>query len=96
MIKNQIFLTVFKCRNKGCYWKNYEVHDDWEIYEKTERYIDCNVCQRRCLNDENCGAVECEFDNKKVQYCSWWKVGKCATEEEWNFNNASFFTCYKQ
>ena len=70
---------------KGCPWVNYEEHEDWGYYSRTNG--DCLTCQDQCSTDDNCGAIECGED-----YCSWWKVGKCSIDEEFV---AVYNTCHK-
>ena len=82
-------MSLFKldqhaCEDIGCNWSDYIENQDWGYYSTTEG--DCEPCQDKCDQDQNCGAVECGDG-----YCSWWKVGTCST------SNADLYgyTCFK-
>ena len=42
--------------------------------------------------DDNCSGVEC---GGRINYCAWWKVGKCITEREKDVDDTHHVTCTK-
>ena len=72
------------CENKGCYFPDYIKGEDWDYYPEI---IGCNKCKEKCYSDAKCGGVECG-----AGYCSWWKVGKCSTPQEYTRTD---YTCRK-
>ena len=78
-------IDVYVCEKKVCYWGRYKKFRDWGYFSRTDG--DCMECQRRCNEDDNCGAIECGRG-----HCSWWKKGKCSTHETFD---APYYTCWK-
>ena len=87
-----LLLSVNVCDTPTCPFYKYTENIDFGYYSKTNG--DCTFCQLKCNDDDNCGAVECGDG-----YCTWWKTGKCNTDEEqiWNRSNPSttLRTCAK-
>ena len=84
-----MFLSdLHTCERRTCRWSNYDKNTDWGYYSKTNG--DCTVCKDRCGNDTKCGAVECGG-----KYCTWWKIGKCISENERN-PSRTYYTCQKR
>ena len=67
-----------------------EKDEDWGYYSKNNS--DCAFCQDKCINDTNCGGVEC---GGKINYCSWWKQGRCVTKSEKTYESDLHETCIK-
>ena len=42
--------------------------------------------------DDKCSGVEC---GGRIDYCSWWKIGKCITEREKDVDVLYHVTCTK-
>ena len=82
--------SVYHCGDKHCYWGNYHEGVDWGYYSRSNN--NCVVCKEKCTRDPNCGAVEC---GGTTSYCSWWKIGKCATVSERKYKNDAHLTCVK-
>ena len=74
---------MFECNNTHCSWKDHVKGQDWDYYSESDG--DCPLCQQRCKEDSNCGAIECGDS-----YCSWWSRGKCTIG--WK-TVLSYFTC---
>ena len=82
--------TEYICGNRHCLWVNYEEGEDWGYYSQTNN--DCTFCQDKCNNDTDCAGVEC---GGRVDYCSWWKQGKCVTVDEQTEIHTEHQTCIK-
>ena len=83
-----VILDSYICENRHCSWWNYVRGEDWDYYSKTNG--DCNICQNKCSKDPNCGGVEC---GDTLNYCSWWKRGKCAKSSEKTYTDNKLETC---
>ena len=82
--------SQYRCGNKHCLWANYNEGVDWGYYSRNNS--DCVFCHEKCKTDLNCGAVEC---GGNINYCSWWKIGKCVTELEQTVTTDEYLTCIK-
>ena len=80
----------YLCDFKHCDWADYIETGDWGYYSKNNS--DCNFCQKKCDMDNNCSGVEC---GGRINYCAWWKVGKCITEREKDVDDPHHVTCTK-
>ena len=80
----------YLCDFKHCGWDKYVENEDWGYYSKNNS--DCNFCQQKCEMDDNCSGVEC---GGRIDYCSWWKIGKCITEREKDVDVHYHVTCTK-
>ena len=80
----------YLCDFKHCDWADYIEKGDWGYYSKNNS--DCNFCQKKCEMDDNCSGVEC---GGRINYCAWWKVGKCITEREKDVDDPHHVTCTK-
>ena len=80
----------YKCSDRHCYWNKYKKNIDWGYYSASNG--NCSFCKNECSKDSDCGAVEC---GGNINYCSWWKIGKCATEEERAVEHTRHKTCTK-
>ena len=80
----------YTCSNRHCYWSNYKKDEDWGYYSRTNG--DCSFCQDKCTKDATCGGVEC---GGNVNYCSWWKIGKCSKAQEKSTEHTRHKTCMK-
>ena len=82
--------SEYICGFRHCSWKEYEKDEDWGYYSRMNS--DCTFCQDKCNNDTNCAGVEC---GGRISYCSWWKQGRCVTEDEQKYDNQMHLTCIK-
>ena len=79
---------AYVCSNMACPWNNYAQNTDWGYYSTTNG--DCAFCKGQCSSVSTCGGIECDYG-----YCTWWKKGKCATDQERTDHNADVITCLK-
>ena len=91
----------YNCKRQGCWWSaayTYINGKDYGKYSATNP--SCSICQDKCDNDVNCGAVECGGEEPGVD-CHYWKVGMCIDETSPNFVTYDKdqykygYTCYK-
>ena len=84
--------VAYNCVKPTCPFSSYTENRDYGYYSRSNG--DCNFCRNKCNVDGNCGAVECG-----KRYCTWWKVGKCTTDQERTLNrnnpNTKLRTCTK-
>ena len=64
----------YQCKRQGCYFADYVKNQDYGVYYRNNS--NCSLCQSKCSQDSNCGAVECGQTGRYAK-CVWWKVGKC-------------------
>ena len=89
--------STYDCKRQGC-WHNssYELNKDYGFYSKNDS--NCILCQIKCNNDPECGAMECGGDK---DLCAWWKFDKCTDKNSPGFFNYTLeqyhygYTCYK-
>ena len=89
--------TNFVCRRQGCSFRRYEEGKDYGTYIKNNS--DCTLCQRKCKEDANCGAVACGSKKTWVKHsgdCVWWVNGACVDDYDVHIGQPDDgFTCYK-
>lgn len=88
---------TFRCDIAGCKWDEATVHADWMFYGAGLGNLAASspiACALSCALDVNCGSFEYDWSPKGVNYCSWWKVGKCNTPIT-DPTQKSFNTCAK-
>ena len=89
--------TTYDCKRQGC-WHNssYKLNKDYGFYTKNDS--NCILCQLKCGNEPECGAMECDGDK---DHCTWWKFDKCTDKKSPGFFNYTLeqyhygYTCYK-
>ena len=76
------FPDLFQCTFNGCDWSRYVEGKDWGYYFKRDG--NCKSCMEKCLNDQNCGSLECQDNsvNQTNGYCTWWKKNQCVLLSE--------------
>ena len=80
----------YNCGIKSCFYTIEDASSEEKVGYYSKTIGDCNKCQHMCDMDVNCGGVECGQD-----YCIWWKVGECTSEEERRDRNWRYITCMK-
>ena len=86
----------FACTFKGCDRSKYIEGQDWGHYLKGKG--NCTSCMKMCLNDVNCGTMECQENSltNNDGYCSWWSKDRCSTESELTgIDNGETKTCFR-
>ena len=83
-----ICLDKYNCFNKNCALEAYTENVEYGYYSRKNG--DCLSCQDRCSSDEDCGGLECGLN-----YCLWWKHGKCNKVQERNKIDKTLQTCLK-
>ena len=78
------FLDGFSCTSFHCSRTDYLEGLDWGYYSKSNG--DCSTCKQHCSDDINCDSIECGNN-----YCSWWKKGKCTSEQSDHASTAHVF-----
>ena len=83
----------YSCGTRHCPWNDYQEDEDFGFYPHADER--CNECQDKCNNDTNCGGIECGNHGPTADknYCSWWKQGRCVTEDEQTIEDNSYETC---
>ena len=80
----------YVCNDRHCLWENYIENEDWGYYSTNNG--DCKLCQSKCTADSNCIGVEC---GENIDYCSWWKRGRCVKDSEQTEEGLNHTTCIK-
>ena len=93
---------LFECTYKRCDSSNFTENLDYGFYEN--RNGNCTKCMEMCLNDEDCGSIEC-LDNSLLNvvklnptggYCLWWRPNRCISKKEFTLQgNGIKKTCEK-
>ena len=86
----------YACTFKGCDRSKYIEGQDWGHYLKGKG--NCTSCMKMCLNDVNCGTMECQENNlvNTDGYCSWWSKDRCSAESELTgIGNGETKTCFR-
>ena len=80
----------YNCGLKSCFYTSQDASVEEKVGYYSKTIGDCNKCEHMCDMDANCGGVECGQD-----YCIWWKIGECTSEEERRDQNWRYITCMK-